>query len=238
MSSAVSTEPELAHRAVQQPAFVEFGPAARALAESVAPNGHEEDATAQGEGLFQKSPSRPEAAGESDSKEDEKKKVEAESDGQAAKELSDEEKRELEELKKRDREVRAHEQAHKGSGGRYAGQISYEYERGPDGKNYAVGGEVPIDVSPVPGDPAATVQKMQQVQRAALAPADPSGPDRQVASLAARQGQQARLELAKQRLEAARDEPTQEEFLPDPPEPAGGSRFATRGRLHGLDVKA
>jgi hypothetical protein len=48
---------------------------------------------------------------------------------------------------------------------------------GPDGKQYAVGGEVPIDLSPVSGNPQATVQKAETIQRAALAPADPSGPD-------------------------------------------------------------
>ena len=78
--------------------------------------------------------------------------------------------------------VRAHEQAHKAAAGAHAkGGPTYEYQSGPDGKRYAVGGEVQIDTSPVPNDPQATIQKMQQVQRAANAPAEPSSQDRRVA---------------------------------------------------------
>lgn len=94
------------------------------------------------------------------------------------------EQREVRELQTRDQEVRTHEQAHATVGGRYAGAPSYEYQQGPDGKRYAVGGEVQIDVAPIPGDPAATIQKMQQVKAAALAPAEPSAADRSVASTA------------------------------------------------------
>lgn len=94
------------------------------------------------------------------------------------------EQREVRELQTRDQEVRTHEQAHATVGGRYAGAPSYEYQQGPDGKRYAVGGEVQIDVAPIPGDPAATIQKMQQVKAAALAPAEPSAADRSVASAA------------------------------------------------------
>ncbi|WP_017444533.1 putative metalloprotease CJM1_0395 family protein [Gayadomonas joobiniege] len=108
---------------------------------------------------------------------------------------SEQEQKELTELKARDQEVRQHEQAHATTGGQYAGAPSYEFERGPDGKNYAVGGEVQIDVSEVANDPAATIQKMAQVQRAALAPAEPSATDRQVAAEAAQKAQQARAEL-------------------------------------------
>lgn len=103
---------------------------------------------------------------------------------------------EIRELAARDREVRAHEQAHMAVGGQYAGGVSYDYARGPDGRLYAVGGSVSIDISPVPGDPAATIDKMQQVQRAALAPAEPSGPDRAVAAQAAQMIAQARAEMA------------------------------------------
>ena len=89
------------------------------------------------------------------------------------------------ELAARDREVRAHEQAHQSVGGQYAGAMNFTFKQGPDGKRYAVGGEVPIDVSKVPGDPQATAQKAERIQRAALAPAEPSAQDRQVAALAA-----------------------------------------------------
>ena len=107
------------------------------------------------------------------------------------------------ELSSRDREVRAHEQAHSSVGGSYAGGPTYSFKRGPDGRAYAVGGEVSIDVSAIANDPAATLRKMEQVQRAALAPAEPSGQDRQVAAQAQVLAAQARIELAAQRDAAA-----------------------------------
>jgi hypothetical protein len=102
---------------------------------------------------------------------------------------------EIEILAARDREVRAHEQAHASVAGQYAGSPTYTYQRGPDGVSYAVGGEVSIDTSAIPGDPEATIRKAQQLQRAASAPADPSGQDRQVAAQAAQLEQRARAEL-------------------------------------------
>ncbi|HBT56765.1 MAG TPA: catalase, partial [Pseudomonas sp.] len=106
------------------------------------------------------------------------------------------EQNEIRELAARDREVRAHEQAHMAVGGQYAGSMSLSYERGPDGRLYAVGGEVSIDTAPVPGDPQATIDKMEQVRRAALAPAEPSSQDRAVAAQAAQLIAQARAEIA------------------------------------------
>ncbi|MGK0249098.1 MAG: hypothetical protein ACI910_001835 [Oleispira sp.] len=98
-------------------------------------------------------------------------------------------------LSQRDREVQAHENAHSAVGGQYAGSAHYTYQRGPDGVNYAVGGEVPIDVGVIQGNPAATLEKMQVVQRAALAPAEPSSQDRKVSVIAAQQANQARAEI-------------------------------------------
>lgn len=100
------------------------------------------------------------------------------------------------ELKARDQEVKVHEQAHAAIGGQYAGAPSYEYETGPDGQQYATGGEVRIDVSEVPNDPRATIQKMQQVKAAALAPAEPSSADRSVAAQASRTLTEAQADLA------------------------------------------
>lgn len=118
--------------------------------------------------------------------------------------LSEDEQREVQELKARDREVRAHEQAHLAAAGSYAiGGPTYEYDRGPDNRQYAIGGEVQIDTSPEK-DPEATIRKAQVVRRAAQAPAEPSSQDRSVASAAARMESQARQELAKQRQEESR----------------------------------
>ena len=106
---------------------------------------------------------------------------------------------ELQDLKARDREVRQHEQAHIAAGGANVhGGASYSYASGPDGRQYAVGGEVQIDTSAVAGDPAATIRKMQAVQRAAMAPVDPSSQDRAVAAAAAQAESEAQLELREQ----------------------------------------
>ncbi len=112
-----------------------------------------------------------------------------------AEQLSNEERKQVDALKARDREVRTHERAHQTAGGQYAGAASYTFQTGPDGRSYAVGGEVPIDASEIKGDPQATIEKMQQVKAAALAPAEPSGQDRKVAALADSKIAQARAEL-------------------------------------------
>lgn len=98
--------------------------------------------------------------------------------------LTEEEQKVLEDMKARDREVRAHEQAHKTVGGPYAGAISYQTETGPDGREYATDGEVQIDVSAVPDNPDATIRKMDTVIQAALAVPEPSSQDKAVASQA------------------------------------------------------
>lgn len=121
------------------------------------------------------------------------------------KNLSPEEEEKLAKLKERDQEVRTHEQAHKAAGGQYAGSASYTYQTGPDGRQYAVGGEVSIDLSPVPNEPQATIAKMQQIRRAALAPAQPSSQDQQVAAQAGRIEAKARAELAQQKASESRE---------------------------------
>jgi hypothetical protein len=121
----------------------------------------------------------------------------------AAEALSDDEQKSVDQMRQRDREVRTHEQAHKSAGGAYAGSMRLSFQMGPDGKRYAVEGSVPIDVSPVAGDPAATLRKMEVVHRAANAPANPSGADRSVAAQASRVAQQARAQMAAERYAAA-----------------------------------
>jgi hypothetical protein len=135
--------------------------------------------------------------------------------------LSKEQQAQVRELKKRDAEVKAHEQAHAAVGGAYASAPKYTYTRGPDGKKYAVGGEVEIDTSPE-RTPEATIRKMDVVIRAALAPAEPSSQDRAVA----RQAQQ-------QRLEAQR-ELTQQETDQTAPGSAGEDQTAKSSMETGL----
>lgn len=94
-----------------------------------------------------------------------------------------------------DRKVCAHEQAHQAAGAGLAGSASYQYQRGPDGRQYAVAGEVSIDLAPG-RTPDETVARARQVQAAALAPVDPSAQDRAVAARAARMELEARGQLA------------------------------------------
>jgi len=123
-------------------------------------------------------------------------------------ELSDEEQQELQELKQTDSAVRAHEMAHVAAGGSLVrGGPSFEYRKGPDGNNYAVSGEVNIDSSKEK-TPEQTLIKMQRVQAAALAPADPSGQDRAVASQAAQTAQQARVEIARKAMSGNEGSPS------------------------------
>lgn len=117
-------------------------------------------------------------------------------------------------LKKRDREVRAHEQAHMAAGGTYVrGGPSYDYQTGPDGQRYAVGGEVSIDVSPE-RSPQATLDKANAVYRAALAPADPSSQDHAVAARASALAAEARQELAQQQWDKTHQQSSGVQLVP------------------------
>lgn len=129
------------------------------------------------------------------------KPAETQSDGDAGRprELSKDEQQKARELTARDREVKAHEAAHKAAGGSLTGPAHFSYTTGPDGKRYATGGEVSIDISKVPGDPQATLIKANRIRSAALAPAAPSGQDRKVAAQAAQMAANARAEIAKQK---------------------------------------
>ena len=98
-------------------------------------------------------------------------------------------------LKKIDANVKRHERSHMNVGGQYAGAAKYTYTEGPDGERYAVEGSVDIDISEVQNNPRATIEKMQVVKRAALAPSDPSNEDRQVANKASATEAKARREL-------------------------------------------
>lgn len=110
-------------------------------------------------------------------------------------ELSADQQKQVQELQARDREVRAHEAAHQAAGGGLTGQASFTFQTGPDGRQYAVGGEVSISTGrgSTPGD---TISKMQRVISAALAPASPSAPDQAVAA-------KARMSIANARQEQA-----------------------------------
>ncbi|CUB03438.1 putative metalloprotease CJM1_0395 family protein [Marinomonas fungiae] len=127
--------------------------------------------------------------------------------------LTEEEQDQVKQLKARDEEVRVHEQAHAATGGQYAGSPSYSYEQGPDGKRYITDGEVPIDISTIPGDPQATIDKMKQVYRAALAPAEPSSADRSIANEAQRNIAEAMSELAQKVAGSGEEDSTKQNAI-------------------------
>ena len=120
----------------------------------------------------------------------------------ASDDLRQQESRILQQLRERDREVRAHEAAHVAAGRPYIrGGPSYVFQRGPDGRSYAIGGNVHLDTSVVAENPKATLDKAETVQRAALAPIEPSPQDMRVAANAAQMAAQARIEIAVMRRE-------------------------------------
>lgn len=143
---------------------------------------------------------------QSDRRIDEQRQQDAQEQRQLEVEL-----KQIQQLAERDREVRTHEQAHKSVGGQYAGAMSLSYERGPDGKNYAVAGEVSIDTGPVVGNPQATLDKAETIRRAALAPAEPSSQDRRVASEAVLMSVEARADIQKMQSEAMREEAAEDD---------------------------
>ncbi|MBQ8978079.1 MAG: hypothetical protein IJ078_11830 [Succinivibrionaceae bacterium] len=112
--------------------------------------------------------------------------------------LTNSEQKEVQQLKSRDEEVRIHERQHQMAGGRYASSPSYTTELGPDGKEYAVGGEVQISTSEE-DTPEKTVTKMRQVRRAAMAPAEPSSQDYAVAREAKQKELKAQQEIREER---------------------------------------
>lgn len=110
--------------------------------------------------------------------------------------LSEKDLSDVRKLEKRDQVVRQHEAAHlAAAGGLAKGGASFTMQTGPDGKRYAIGGEVSIDVSPG-RTPEETLRKARIIQAAAQAPADPSGPDRSIAAQAKIMEMQASAEIA------------------------------------------
>ncbi|WP_304544205.1 putative metalloprotease CJM1_0395 family protein [Sulfurimonas microaerophilic] len=107
------------------------------------------------------------------------------------------EQQQVNKLQARDSEVRAHEAAHKAAGGGLAGSASFSYQKGPDGKMYAIGGEVPISFKEG-STPQETITNARQVVAAAMAPANPSPQDYSVASSARMVEMQAQQELVKE----------------------------------------
>ncbi|WP_342129565.1 putative metalloprotease CJM1_0395 family protein [Hydrogenophaga sp. OTU3427] len=122
---------------------------------------------------------------------------------QGTQRLTEAELRRVSELKAIDAKVRAHEAAHMAAGfGIVTGGPSYSTVYGPDGRAYAVGGEVGVDTS-TEKDPQANIDKGRRIQAAAMAPAEPSGQDFRVAAQGRALEAQGRQALAREQSEAA-----------------------------------
>ncbi|MDF0605066.1 putative metalloprotease CJM1_0395 family protein [Neisseriaceae bacterium TC5R-5] len=132
--------------------------------------------------------------------------------------LTEEQQQQVTALKARDAEVHRHEQAHLAAGGSLTGgAASYSYQTGPDGKKYAIGGEVSIRLAKG-STPQETIANAQTVQRAALAPSEPSGQDRAVAAAAAQLEQQARTAQSRQPANKQRLSTLQDSAIGQKPE--------------------
>lgn len=123
-------------------------------------------------------------------------------------ELTQDQKMQVIELQRRDLEVRTHEAAHMSAGAGLTTGASYSYQRGPDDKMYAIGGEVGIDTSPGK-TPEETLKKAAQIKRAALAPAQPSSADLQVAATATNMEIDAKMEIQKNQNQETKDKTEQ-----------------------------
>ncbi|MBK9517568.1 MAG: hypothetical protein IPO09_09485 [Anaeromyxobacter sp.] len=97
--------------------------------------------------------------------------------------LTTEQQRQVTELRQRDAHVRQHEAAHQAAGGELTGAATFSYQVGPDGRSYAVGGEVPLQ-SRAGRTPDETIAIARRVRAAALAPSDPSAADLAAAAAA------------------------------------------------------
>jgi len=139
---------------------------------------------------------------EENKKEIEESKSKNDIKSDAAKELTPGETKQINDLKARDTEVRAHESAHQAAGGGMVGAASFTYQQGPDGKMYAIGGEVPITI-PAGSTPQENIANARQAQAAAMAVSDPSPQDFAVASSARVMEMKAQQQLAREVQEQA-----------------------------------
>jgi len=98
-------------------------------------------------------------------------------------ELTLREQLEVKRLEQVERSVHEHERSHLRAARDLAiSSPSFDYQRGPDGKEYAVGGEVNVSADFDFADAQGTIEKALKIRQAALAPNDPSPKDRRAAT--------------------------------------------------------
>lgn len=159
--------------------------------------------------------SRAESHKKTTQKESQEKKLQDEKKKEDSKEeLSPDEERLVRDLSSRDAEVKTHEAAHQAAGGGMTGAASYTYQQGPDGKMYAIGGEVSISV-PTGSTPDETIANARQAMASAMAPGDPSSADFSVASSARAMEMRAQQEKNKTMQEELKADKGYKENSPD-----------------------
>jgi len=121
--------------------------------------------------------------------------------------LSPDEERLVNELSARDAEVKRHEAAHQAAGSGMTGAASYTYQQGPDGKMYAIGGEVSISMQSG-ATPEETIANARQVATAAMAASNPSPQDFAVASSARIMEMKAQQQLTQKQQEQVQGKET------------------------------
>ena len=114
-----------------------------------------------------------------------------------ADQLSASERADLAKLQQRDQQVKQEEKAHAAVAGDLAGPINYVYQRGPDGRQYAVGGSVSVQATTVTGDPEEAKRLSGRMAAAAHAATSPSAQDLATARLAYDFGSQLATPLRK-----------------------------------------
>lgn len=241
---AIAVEPLLPHlrqrapesdaRSVDVPEDeVTLSPEAKEAAEALPPVEDTEDTGETEDALY------PEADSEGDeASEDEEGSSKQQAKEKDKEELSPKERHIVSKLQARDQEVRAHEAAHiSAAGGLAKGGANYTFQTGPDGKRYAIGGEVKIS-SPRSSDPAQQAANAEKMLAAALAPAKPSSQDQAVASRARAMLSRARAAQAKEQLEERQVTPVGEEEEDDwleqvePARMGGATAFGPAEHLH------
>ena len=147
-------------------------------------------------------------------KELDEKKAEESKQNDTPDNLSSDEKRLIKELSDRDAEVKTHEASHQALGGGLTGAASYTYQEGPDGKMYAIGGEVSIS-TPTSSNPKEAIRNARTVAASALAAGDPSPQDFAVASSASIMEMKARQLEAKEMQNSSDKEQLQVAYSKD-----------------------
>ncbi len=146
--------------------------------------------------------------------------------------LTIKEKLEVKEMEHRERGIRRHEQEHlMAARDMGIGSPSFQYKRGPDGKKYAVHGEVNIDASLVGSEPAETIDKALKMQRSALAPSDPSAKDMDVAARARSIEAKAHRKLSREEVQesATQNETREKQALGELVQPKGIDGYQNGG---------